>query len=119
MIVQKKQNEQSTFVPDIPEGLEYKSATYRPESDDYLITFSPEQLEANRITAAQGRTQLSREGKLQQIADHVAQSQNEELQIFWEYATFWDKTTPIIKQFLQAFGIDVEDFWTKAKSIAI
>ena len=119
MIVQKTQNESGAFVPDIPEGLEYKSAIYRAETDDYLITFSPEQIEANRITAAQGRTQLIREGKLAQIGAYIEQSESEELKIFWEYSTFWDKTTPTVKALAANFSIDLNAFWIAAKQIEV
>lgn len=119
MIVQKKQDKNGTFVPNIPEGLQYKSAFYRPETDDYLISFSSEQLEANRIRPAQGRAQLSREGKLTQIAAYIEQGSDEELKIFWEYSTFWDRNTATIKSLATAFQIDLNDFWSKAKAIEL
>ena len=119
MIVQKTQNESGAFVPNIPEGLSYQSATYRAETDDYLITFTPEQLEANRISPAQGKTQLSRLGKLQAVRNLVTNSGNEELEIFWEYATFWDKNTATVQSLAQAVGVDLEQFWIDAKQISL
>ena len=107
------------FVPDIPEGLEYKSATYRVETDDYILTFSPEQLEAQRITPAQGRAQLSRDSKLAAVATYIEQSDNEELKIFWEYSTFWDRNTPTVKALAQAFSIELDSFWASAKAIEL
>lgn len=119
MIVQKIQNENGAFVPDIPEGLEYKSATYRPETDDYLITFSPEQIEANRITPSQGMTQLSRDNKLADIENYISNAQDAELTIFWERAVFWDKNSAIVKSLANAFNIDLEVFWQAAKQIEV
>ena len=36
--------EDGSYGPDIPEGLEYKSVIYQPETDNYLVEFTPEQL---------------------------------------------------------------------------
>jgi hypothetical protein len=119
MIVQKTQNENGAFVPDIPEGLEYRSAIYREETDDYLVTFSAEQQDANRISPAQGRTQLSRDGKLRNVTNSIMSSASEEVQIFWEFATFWDRNTPTVKALAEQYKIDLDVFWVKAKAIEV
>ena len=119
MIVQKTQNESGAFVPNIPEGLEYKSATYRAKTDDYLIEFSPEQMEAQRITAAQGRIQLIRLAKKDAIDKFVAEKGNDELKVYWEYSTYWLRNSPIIIQLGEMFEIDLDSFWADAKNINI
>lgn len=119
MIVQKIQNENGTFVPSISEGLEYQAVRLNQDGKTYTITFSTEQLEANRITPAQGRAQLSREGKLTQVATYIEQGSNEELKIFWEYSTFWDRNTATVRGLAADFQIDLNDFWSKAKAIEL
>jgi len=104
---------------DTPVGVEYKSTTYLKASDEYLVEFTKEQLEANRISPAQGRTQLNREGKLDLVENYIADSGNTELKIFWGHATFWDKTTDQVKSLATAFSIDLEVFWASAKAINI
>ncbi|WP_421752936.1 hypothetical protein [Croceimicrobium sp.] len=118
MIVQSK-IDNGLKQADIPQGLEYESATYRPSTDDYVIKFTPEQEEANRITPAQGRAQLDRDGLLSDISNHIEQSSNTELRIFWEYSTYWDRTTPTIQALASGFGIDLSQFWKKAKKIQL
>lgn len=107
------------FGPNIPEGLEYQAVRLNPDGQTYTITFSQEQLEANRITPAQGRAQLSREGKLTQITTYIEQGSNEELKIFWEYSTFWDRNTQTVKGLATAFQIDLNSFWLSAKAIEL
>lgn len=119
MIVQKIQDEKGNFIPDIPQGLQYKSVTLNNDGQTYTVEFTPEQLKNNRITPAQGRAQLNREGKLSAVAAHIEQGSNEELKIFWEYSTFWDKNTPTLQSLAQGFSIDLEDFFSKAKSIQL
>ena len=118
MIVQKK-TENGQIVPNIPQGLEYERVIYQPITDDYLIIFTPEQLESNRITPAQGRAQLSRDSKLAAVATYIEQSDNDELKIFWEYSTFWDRNTPTVKALAQSFSIDLDTFWASAKAIEL
>lgn len=118
MIVQKiKKN--GVFGPDIPTELEYHSARLNEDGQTYTITFTEEQREANRITPAQGRAQLARDGKLAQIDSYIQNSDSDDLNIFWEYATFWDRTTPTIQQLATSFQIDLETFWQSAKKIQL
>lgn len=119
MIVQKIQLENGTYGPNIPKGLEYQLARINEDGQTYTIIFSEEQKEANRISPAQGKTQLHRENKLSQIAQHIEQGSNEELKIFWEYATFWDRHTASVKALAQHFEIDLDEFWSKAKMIEV
>jgi hypothetical protein len=119
MIVQKTQNENGAFVPDIPQGMEYKSATYRADTDDYLVTFSAEQQDALKITSAQGRVQLHRIAKKSAIDNYIQNSNNEELQIFWEYSTYWLRYSPTIEQLGTQFEIDLDQFFADAKAIIV
>ena len=119
MILQKKQDESGSFVPNIPQGLEFDRVIYQPITDDYLVIFTPKQLEANRITPAQGRAQLSRDSKLAAVDTYIEQSDNQELKIFWEYSTFWDRNTPTVKALAQSFSIDLDTFWASAKAIEL
>lgn len=55
--------------------------------------------------------------KLSAIARYIEQSENEELRIFWEYSTFWDRTTPTVQALASAFSINLSEFWDSAKRI--
>jgi hypothetical protein len=70
------------------------------------------------ISPAQGRTQLSRMGLLQTAAEAVAQIGGE-LEIFWEYATQWDKNSQAVQSLAQQFDIDLDDFFDKARKITV
>ena len=118
MVVQKILKNGS-YVPDIPSDLKYEEIVYQRETDNYLVKFSKEQIEANRITPAQGRAQLSRDSKLAAVATYIEQSDNQELKIFWEYSTFWDRNTPTVKALAQAFSIELNSFWASAKAIEL
>ena len=50
MILGKKQIAPNKFGPDIPEGLEFKTITYRPETHDYWGEFEQGE-NPNEITA--------------------------------------------------------------------
>lgn len=119
MIVKKIQLENGTFGPDIPEGLKYKSARLNQDGQTYTITFTPEQRAANRISIAQGRAQLHRDGKLAQVEQYIEQGANVELKIFWKHEPSWDKYSPSVCYLAQHFQIDLDEFWSKAKMIEL
>jgi hypothetical protein len=70
------------------------------------------------ISPAQGRTQLHRMGLLKTAAETVAQIGGE-LEIFWEYATNWDKSSQAVQSLAQQFDIDLDDFFDNARKITV
>lgn len=112
MIVQKKQDEQGNFVPDVPAGYEYKSAIYVRETDNYKLVPT----DAMLISPAQGKAELASRGLLQTVEAAIEASNDQQLKIFWNFSTFWEKHTPAIMGLASQLGIDINDFWTKAKA---
>jgi hypothetical protein len=119
MTVPKIKTDQG-FVPDIPQAIEPYVLGYSLNADGetYTLNLSPEWYESQIISPAQGRTQLHRMGLLQTAAEAVAQIGGE-LEIFWEYATQWDKNSQAVQSLAQQFDIDLDDFFDKARKITV
>ena len=105
--------------PIIPVGLEKFTSITNNGDGTSTLNISQEEFDKHTITPAQGRAQLSRDSKLAAVATYIEQSDNEELKIFWEYSTFWDRNTPTVKALAEAFAIDLDSFWTSAKAIEL
>lgn len=101
--------------PDIPEGLEYQSATYRPETDDYLIKFE-EGKDPNEITCLQGRRELKARGLFDAVEAQVLASGDDDfISMFTNLAVNWYKDTPQVIALAQQLNVDLDDFFEKAK----
>lgn len=115
MIVEKIQNENGSFGPNIPEGLEYKLATYRSATDDYLLTFA-EGKDPNEITCLQGRRELKARGLFDAVEAAVLSSGDDEfISMFTNLAVKWYYDTPQVVALAQQLNVDLDDFFAKAK----
>ncbi len=77
---------------------------------------------SNSISMAQCRTQLSREGLLSNVQSFVDNSNNEELQIAWEYATRLKRDNILFTQvatMLNKTEEQIDDMYISAMSIKI
>ena len=119
MQVPKIKTEQG-YVPDIPTSLEPYVLGYalNPDGETYTLNLSPEWLEMQTISPAQGRTQLHRMGLLKTAAETVAQIGGE-LEIFWEYAVQWDKNSQAVQSLAAQFDIDLDQFFDNARKITV
>lgn len=70
------------------------------------------------ISPAQGRTQLHRLGMFEDVENAVSQAGGE-TQIFWEYATVWELTSPTLNQFADMLQIDLKEFFREAEKIKV
>ena len=66
-------------------------------------------------TPAQGKILLKRLNLLSQVEQIV--SLDAELLIFWENATIWDRTKPIMKNLANQLNQNIDDFFTEANKI--
>lgn len=74
------------------------------------------------ISPAQGKTQLDRIGKYDEVIGMIEASGSRELKIFWEYATTWLITSDTIKAFAYQLGWsdkDLKDFFEEASKINV
>lgn len=104
----------------------YDAATHRlgilifdEESDQFtyeVIAKTSEELEAEQkalvpysITPTQGRILLKQMGILDQVNQMVEQSEDQALQIYWEYSLSWDRDNPYISSMANLLGMSEED----------
>lgn len=72
------------------------------------------------VSKAQGKLALRAAGLLDQVKQMVADSDDEELQIWWEDASSWDRSSKYIAAFAQKLGLSdqqVTDLFTAASQI--
>lgn len=120
MIVNKK-TENNKVVPDLPQGWEvgvqFSGAKYNPETDNYTLTFTSEQLSNLRISAVQGKAELERRGLLSTV-EAMVNSQTKAVQIYWQESTYWNTFDPLILTIAAAVGItDIQEFKASAETI--
>ena len=107
------------FGPDTPEGLAFKSVTYRPETDDYWGEFQDGE-NPNEITALQGEQYLNSitingQNGLEVVMGAINAQPNLLVKRFFEKATVWKKDTQAIKDMCTAFGLDINTVFSEAK----
>jgi hypothetical protein len=111
------------YVPNLPagwlKGQHYKEHLLNSDGT-YTLFFEPGQ-NPNQITALQGvrelksRTLANGQRLYDAVKHAVDNSNNEDLQDFFYRAPDWYKDTPEVISLAQSFGVDVDDFFTKAK----
>ena len=115
MKLNKIQIAPNQFGPEIPAGLEFKSVTYRPETDDYWGDFE-EGKNPYEIKCIQGRRELKARNLFASVqADINALNNDEATHFFSNLLATWYYDTPIIQQLAQKYGLDLADFFAKAK----
>jgi hypothetical protein len=71
------------------------------------------------ITTLQGKLLLVKMGLIDQIEEMITQSGRPE-QIYWEYATEWERTSPILNRLAPAVGMDqdgLDQFFISASKL--
>ena len=92
-----------------------------------ILPIPPDELEAIRkaqvpfaIDPPQGRILLNRMGLLPQVNALVDNSGDEDMKIFWEFATTWQRTNAYINMMGALIGLDdlgIDNFFTQASKI--
>ena len=108
------------YGPDIPAGLEFKSVTYRPESDDYWGEFEQGE-NFNEITALQGEQYLNSitingQNGLEVVMG-IVNSQSLIVQRFFAKAEVWRKDTKALQDICTALGLDIDTVFSEAKKL--
>lgn len=73
-----------------------------------------------RITPRQARLQLLAIGKFDQVQpaiDSLSEPDKTAAQVEWEYATFYERTNPFIKQMSQVLEIELDQFFIDASKL--
>lgn len=117
MIVDKIETSPNHFGPDIPQGLEYKSAQLNVDGQTYTITFTQEQEKALNVPIAKAKLQLHRMGLLNAVEGAIASSQDVELQLYWAEVHFLERYSPAVIAIGQALNIDLDQFFKDANAI--
>ena len=101
--------------PDIPEGLEYQSATYRPSTNDYILTFTEEQRKQFEMPKLDFKLALLQrhnitddmvKAGLDQIQDF---QQREALKLKWFESRVIIKNDPDLLAMAPSFGLTEQD----------
>ena len=109
------------YVPDLPSYLEstageaLKYNTCELIGDKYHITFSEEQMLEFRITNVEAKAELNKRGLLATVEGVIENGVNENLKIWWNNATFWDKRTDALKAMALQLNVNLDEFFTAAK----
>jgi len=110
----------NAFVPDIPENIAYTSCTLNPDGETYTLTgVSFTNGMPLKISTLQGKLLLAQMGKIDQIEAMIQQSGRPE-QIYWEYATEWERTSPILNRLAPVVGLsqaDLDQFFINASKL--
>lgn len=121
MIVNKIKIGKNNDGPDIPEGLEYSHISLNPDGNTYTV-YGVRSIRGVpfRITQIQGLLSLENLGKLQQVRDMVEKSGSGEIKIYFEYAPYWERISPLVEQFGEKLGMDqqeVDKFFENASKL--
>lgn len=115
MIVAKKQIAANKYGPDIAEGLEYLNCTYRPATDDYILTFTEEQRKQFEMPKLDFKLALLQrhnitddmvKAGLDQIQDF---QQREALKLKWFESRVIIKNDPDLLAMAPSFGLTEQD----------
>jgi len=94
------------FVPDIPEGTIFESYFLNEDGETYTVTGVNEINGVPMvISQLQGKLLLAQMGLIDQIEAMINQAGKPE-QIYWEYATEWERTSPILNRLAPTIGMD-------------
>ena len=119
MVVQKKLIS-GKYVPDLPNGVIYETATLSPDNETYTITGAVMQNGTPfSVNQMQGKLLLNKMGLFEATENLIAQSDSE-TKIYWQTASVWERTSPIIKRFADQLGMseqELDEFFTQAAKI--
>jgi hypothetical protein len=97
------------YVPDIPDGTIYESAFLNPDGETYTLTGVTEINGVPLvISTLQGKLLLVQMGLLDMLEDMINQAGQPE-KIYWEYATTWERASPILNRLAPMIGMSQED----------
>jgi len=124
MIISKIFNQETnTFEPDLSEidllKWEVKGYQLNSDGETYRVDVVWIAEIPYKISQLQGKLLLAQMGLIDQIEEMINQAGRPE-QIYWEYATEWERTSPILNRLAPTIGMDqdgLDQFFINALKI--